>query len=643
MSIIHGILSLSGNIDSTTHMQHMAQSTQHFAPDGIGHSQQGPIALAANLLNTLPAQRYEPCPVVTETESHLSIVADARIDNRDELFQALEIEKQLCETISDVRLIFLAFQQWGEDCAARLIGDFAFAIWNSTDQTLFCCRDYIAQRPFYYYHSDDWFIFSSDLVALLCLPMVPSKLDDGYIADQIGGLHNYANTPPYQNIHCLVAAHWLTIKNKQFKTEKYWQPDLTQKIHFEQDEQYVERYLELFTEAVKCRLVSDDPVASFISGGLDASSISVVAANILQAQGQQLSSFCHVLPKAETNLAEDEKALVQLLEKKQGLTVNWVSYDKFDQEQLKPMIENPLSVSSPFMLTSLNQARNKGCKVMLAGFGGDQVATCHAYDLIYWLIHERKAADFLQQAKALADHRKISLLRAVISLIRSSNLFQPQITADKMIHKHLYDTCVFNHEFANQMDVMSLARSSCRFSGHHPRSFQDAIWKSLSEGKNPHNISAATFSRMQMEARHPMFDRRLVEFCLTVPPEQHRLGQGRRLIRRAMKGLLPDELRLRHDKTYSGCPGIQKDIVNQLSYYHKILTQAFKNPEIGRVMDLKRIQYRMNELSELIRQGKQKEFKLAATFRALDVAKLMLDHDSKWCERLRRYRQVNLS
>ncbi len=153
--------------------------------------------------------------------------------------------------------------------------------------------------------------------------------------------------------------------------------------------------------------------------------------------------------------------------------------------------------------------------------------------------------------------------------------------------------------------------------------------KSLSEGKNLHNGVAKSFSRSQLEIRYPMFDRRLVEYCLALPAEQHRLGEGRRLIRRAMQGVLPDEIRLRNNKRYSANPGIQKDISENLQEWQDRLEHASAIPKVGKYVDLEKIRRRLTELPELVAEGKQREFKLGATTRALGLAEFLADNFQK--------------
>lgn len=629
MGMIHGVLSQKESTGDQDSIRRMCSAVEPFTGNSFDYWNDRSITLAANPSEGLPMARREQKPILVDDKAGLVIVADARIDNRADLLSALALASGAGAPISDLRLILLAYEKWGEGCAERLIGDFAFAIWDGRERSLFCARDVFGMRPFYFYHDGERFLFSSDIAALLALQEIPRRIDEGYIVDTLGGLHLYTNKTPFRDIHCLGKAHWLRVTDGKVKTGRYWQPNLEQEIRLGGDAEYVARYLELFTQAVECRLASDDPVASFISGGLDSSSITAVAGRLLEKRGMQVHGYCHVLPEAESNPDEDERHLVALLGRQPGIDLTWVTREIFDWEASARAAKDPWNAENPFMQTSLTLARSKGCRVFLGGFGGDQVATCHAHHLVAWLVHQRDWRGFYRQARGIARDYQRTTLRAAIGLLRQHYPFAPEPTPDRVIEEFLFDTCLFNREFAERFDALAMARKAHRFSGGNPKSFRESMWNSLYGGVNPHNSSAAIFARAGLEARHPMFDRRLVEFCLAVPPEQHRLGRhGRRLIRRAMEGILPDEIRLRHNKRYSASPGFQKDLLGLLDERKAIVAQAREVPQVARYIDLDGIQQRLDELPSLLKEGRQKEYKSGATGRALMLARFLTEHFS---------------
>lgn len=625
MSLIHGVVSFGGDVREVGDIRRMVSAGERVGGEPGGHWRGGMIALAANPMRTLPGHRHDNRPVITDVEAGLALVCDARIDNREALRRALGGREQ---RLSDAELILAAYRRWGEACVEHLLGDFAFALWDARERRLFCARDPFGQRPFYYHHAEGRFLFSSDLAALLSLEAVPKRLDEGYVADALGGLHLYTDKTPYRDIHCLGKACRLRVKEGGLREGGYWRPDSEREIRFAREEEYVERYRELFTEAVACRLASDDPVGSFVSGGLDSSSIAAMAGRLLHADGRSVHAFCHVLPEGESSPEGDERALVERLAERPGMDVTWVSRENFEPAAVARGRDDPLNIDAPFVQTSLSHARRSGCRVMLCGFGGDAAATSHAEHLAIHLLRQGEFFGFLHQARAMAEHRGHTTPRAALGLIRHGYSPRSGPSSDGVIRRFLVETCLFNRDFVERFDVVAMAREARRFKrGDTSVPFRETMWRDVNEGVNHHNIEAAMACRAGMELRRPMLDRRLVEFALAAPPEQHRLGhQGRRLIRRAMAGILPDEIRLRHDKRFSSNPGFRKYLLATLDGQRELLARAAAIPEIGGYIDLAEIGRRLEALPELVRRGEERRYKGGATGRALRLVRFLVDH-----------------
>jgi asparagine synthase (glutamine-hydrolysing) len=134
-------------------LERMLESVAYRGPDGVGMWSEGPVGLGHRMLHTTPESLHEKLPLVDRTED-LFLTADARIDNRDELIAALGLTGRAREEITDGELILGAYERWGERCPERLLGDFAFAIWDRRKQTLFCTRDHFGVKQLYYYRSD---------------------------------------------------------------------------------------------------------------------------------------------------------------------------------------------------------------------------------------------------------------------------------------------------------------------------------------------------------------------------------------------------------------------------------------------------------------------------------------------------------
>ena len=184
------------------------------------------------------------------------------------------------EKVSDSYFILKSYEKWGEKCPEHLLGDFAFAIWDENEDKLFCARDHIGVKPFYYYLDDDMFVFGTEIKALFNVPSIPYKLNERIIAQFLMVSNNNKSTF-YKNIFSFTPACSLTINKKLSKKRKYWELDPKSHIILDSEEDYINTFRDIFAESVNCRLRSAYPIGFQLSGGLDSSSVFCMAKKIL--------------------------------------------------------------------------------------------------------------------------------------------------------------------------------------------------------------------------------------------------------------------------------------------------------------------------------------------------------------------------
>src|SRR5689334_1018092 len=163
----------------------MSATLAHRGADRGSSWSHGSLAIASRISRTTPESLSDIQPVL-RVESGLAVVADARIDNRDELLRTLDIPRD--GNPSDSELITEAFARWGRGCVDRLVGDFAFAVWSARDESLFCARDPMGVKPFYYAHRPSFFAFASEIKALRCVPGLDLTIDSEEVAAFFAGL-----------------------------------------------------------------------------------------------------------------------------------------------------------------------------------------------------------------------------------------------------------------------------------------------------------------------------------------------------------------------------------------------------------------------------------------------------------------------
>lgn len=187
MSAIAGLYRRDGRPVDRAELERMTARLAHRGPDAAGAWIQGPVGLGHRMLWTTPESHQERLPLASDS-GDVAITADARIDNRDELIAALGLSDRRGVGLTDSELISCAYARWGEDSPKRLIGDFAFALWDKRRQFLFCARDHSGVKPFYYHLSDRIFVLGSEIKALFSLETVPRQLNQVRVADHLAGL-----------------------------------------------------------------------------------------------------------------------------------------------------------------------------------------------------------------------------------------------------------------------------------------------------------------------------------------------------------------------------------------------------------------------------------------------------------------------
>ncbi|MEO1340667.1 MAG: asparagine synthetase B, partial [Cyanobacteria bacterium J06635_13] len=252
MSGIVGIYQRCGRVVESEQLGSMVDSLLHRGADGSNIWRESNVGMGHLMLWTTPESLLEQLPWA-DSQTDTVITADARIDNRQELISLLGLKGDR-DKITDSSLILKAYHKWGEKCPAKLIGDFAFAIWDARHRRFFCARDPMGIKPFYYYCSGSVFAFASEIKALLRLSAVEPQLNELRVAYQLAGFLEDEEVTFYENIWRLKSAHSLIVNQESKKLEQYWALDPDQRIKLSSHQEYTAAFKELFTEAVHCRL-----------------------------------------------------------------------------------------------------------------------------------------------------------------------------------------------------------------------------------------------------------------------------------------------------------------------------------------------------------------------------------------------------
>ena len=597
MSGIVGVYYLDKRPIEQQNIARMVDTLAHRGPDGADIWVDGSVGLGHRMLWTTPESLLEKLPLVNPTKDTV-LTSDCRIDNREELIARLQLNNRSSEKITDSELVLGAYEKWGEECPQHLLGDFVFAIWDKRKQTLFCARDHMGVKPFYYYHQPGkLFAFGSEIKALLCLAEVPSRLNEVRIADYLNLMLEDKVITSYQDILRLPPAHSMAVNLQGTETKCYWSLDPNREIKLDSDAAYAEEFRKIFTEAVRCRLRSAFPIASQLSGGLDSSSVTCVARDILSPKDRNQTKLRTISTIFDTINQCDERPYINAVLEQGGLIAHYIHGDKVGplsslEEVFKYEDEGFLGPSHFYPWIANRTANELGMRVVLDGLDGD-TTVCHGTSRITELARQGDWKTCISEVKAFSPHFGVkpdSAFRnyALPYLKEFATNFRwiAFLQGVQLIHKHFgasRKNLILNHGIKPTLKYITqlwqgknekIANTSVSHnplvksdfakhiglderiqkldvSHYKPLTTREQHWLSLTQGVLPHileliDLCAANFT---LEVRHPFMDKRLVEFCLALPAEQKLSnGFGRIVMRRALDGVLPEKVQWRGGK-----------------------------------------------------------------------------------------------
>ncbi|MGO8670025.1 MAG: asparagine synthase-related protein [Capsulimonadaceae bacterium] len=562
MSAIFGILSRSGKPVDPAKLALMRDALCHRGPDGEGIEVATTAGLGHLMMWTTPESIGE-CLPFRSVGGNFTITSDARLDNRDELLKALGI---FDDRVPDSRLILAAFERWGSDCPQRLLGDFAFAIWDRNSKTLFCATDHFGVKPLYYYCADDLFVFASEIKGLFAAG-APKSVNVDRVIDHILLVDRGREETYFEGIHCLLGATSLQVSASELSLRKYWELDLSREIKLSSDREYAETFRDLFREAVRCRMRSAYPAGSMLSGGLDSSSITCTA-RMLAPEATRIPwrTFSVVYPNGDPGCeAEYVDAVVGL----HGLEPHRVDAGALDPMQdIETVIryqDEPDVPGNLFVDWHLcKAAADSGVRVLLDGFDGDNVVS-HGTGYFAELAAKRRWIDLA------AELRGYGALKTDESWTQAYRAWYRRF-GPKPIVKAL----ALGERVANGLRTSLAKRSEGNAADLRPTlEMREILPPALQERYRSPRVEAFAATEREMhhrmitlpslitvlhilertaaarnvEMRFPFMDKRLVEFCLALPPTQKiRRGKTRWVLRTAMDGVIPPLVQWRAGK-----------------------------------------------------------------------------------------------
>lgn len=550
MSAIFGVFEKHGRAASRSDLEVMRAKMEFWGPDGCGIWFDGPAGLGHLLRDNIPQSSQQPRPAVASWAPGYVITADARLDHREDLVDALGLSRAEGDDTTDDLLLLRAWMKWEEGSLDRLHGAFAFALWDARRQRLFCVRDHQGFRPFFYHDGPERFAFATDVEALLALDGISRELDSLAVTAMLASARSYLRERSvYQDIFKVPPATWLRVEPGATTRRQYWFPERIPTRPIVSVESLALELRELVERAVKTQLRSSVPIGAHVSGGLDSTSIAVVARKWLLEQGLDLRGAYSWSPPEDgrESVAGDERPRVAAAGRRLGLPISYlaVSEKEFADFRSRDCLTEPTSTLL-FESGVCRLAAGDGVGVLLSGWGGDEFASFNGRGARLDLLRQGR---LITLARSLGRPWRsggsagwIQFSREVMGFLLPPRAQPLAWRSPRWAQRFPGGRSGLRAQFTPEEWQMLEGEWSRHKARGGVREYRLGLWASghLSERIEDWTREGAPLG---VEYRYPLLDRGVVEFSLSLPAAAY-WGKGRRrgLFRAAATPWLPTEI-----------------------------------------------------------------------------------------------------
>jgi asparagine synthase (glutamine-hydrolysing) len=546
---IHGFFTSNQNRDENNLLiRNMVASTNHRGPDYSGIEVLHPVYFGHNRLSIIDLNPEANQPM---NFGKYWIVFNGEIYNYKEIKVDLIQKGVQFSTSSDTEVILKSYDFYGEKCIEKFIGMWAFSIFNTEENSLFCSRDRFGIKPFYFIHHNEEFFFSSEIKSLKTTPNFSSNLNLSQVNRglQLGWI-GYKNETYFSEIQTLEPGHNLVLKNKKLSISKYWSYESEQSAV--SSSEAVQQFKDLFDDSLKLHVRSDVPIGATLSGGIDSSSI--VSSLLKNSLSSNLETFSIYY---DSTKGFDERSFIRTIEQKYPKQFQLNYYSPNEQEIAKDFdaiaysMDFPLSGSSPIsQYYVMKLAKEKGIKVILSGQGADDYmgGYMHSYYRLYaeWMKHFQ----FGKLSKGIKEYKKIHA---------ASNSKLTNLLLKSTLSSFMSEDAIYKFEYKNYLPFLGNQKNDWNifenFSSSKLNEFHFALMNYSSLPTLLHYEDRNSMAH-SIESRVPFLDHRLVELLFQFPDDlKINNGWTKFVLRQAMEGVLPKEIQWRTDKKGFVTPG----------------------------------------------------------------------------------------
>ena len=567
MSAIAALVSTDGSPASPERLGRMGEALSSLG-EAASLWTGGTAGLLVRPMPLTPEDGFDRQPLVG-ADGRFVLAFDGRIDNRPELSGALGVDAAEARERPDSWFVLRAWERWGEEAPARLVGSFGFVVWDARERTLFAAVSASDGRTLHYGASRGLFAIATMPRGLFALPGFPRILDEVKLADYLLDLYDVSRSF-FARVSVLPPGQLLKLRDGRPEVRRFWSALPAREVRFARDEEYAEALRELLDRVVRDQLRSATPVGVSLSGGLDSSAVAATAAHALAKEGRTLLAFTEVpregfdgpVPRGRY---ADESPLVTAIARLHpnvDLTLVRTGPGSFLEGLTASLSHRETPFRNVFnrrWIEAVNAgARARGARVVLTGVGGNMTVSWNGASLFARLLRDGRWLRAARESRDVA--RAGGASSAVHALVASGVLPLIPPTARSVLRRSLLalrgrregawaGRSLARPEFLAEHRMKERARELNGGVAERALLGPAAARAWLLRGGSGGSFEAGCRALHGVDLRNPLFDTRLVEFCLGVPDEQClRGGRSRWLVRRAMEGRLPREVLENRDR-----------------------------------------------------------------------------------------------
>lgn len=521
-------------------LKRMIGSIRHRGPDDEGLYCNELVGLAACRLSVIDLSPMGHQPMTNEDGS-LWLAYNGEIYNFSELRKDLTSRGHRFRSEADTEVVLHAYEEYGIDCLEKFNGMYAFALWDAGRRRLFCARDRMGIKPFYYYESAGRFVFSSEIKAILQDSNVPREINPVGLNNYLSFGHAIAPQTIYKGIQKLLPGHYLLLEEGNLSDHVYWDLGKITPESLRSLEEYAQEVKELLRDSVRLQMVSDVPVGVFLSGGLDSSAVVAFASQIASRPVKTFSvgfegGSHNELPDAQIVARHFETEHHELLISQQDIIPVL--------EKLAWHFDEPFADTAAIPVYLLSQYARRSVTVVLTGEGGDEIFGGYRRYVAEQYSHLFQKLPPICRRLAETGTEYLPRLRRTKKLLRTMSIVDPAeryagwlLMFERNMMRSLLQPDVY--ESLRNTDPYAAFRENYSMSDMLVNRMLKVDAKTWLPDTYLEKMDKATMAN-SLEGRVPLLDHRLVELAFRLPP-QMKVGKDRMkiILRQAMSGVLP--------------------------------------------------------------------------------------------------------